>query len=107
MAYFDKYDVIFSDDRRTLMFCQKDFNGEYIIPSTVIEIGSEAFYGCFGLTSITIPTTVTEIGYCAFAGCSGLTAITIPNSVIHIASRAFDHCDSLSSLTISETVKKY
>ena len=128
MAYFDKYDVIFSDDRRTLMYCQKDFNGEYIIPSTVIEIGSEAFYGCFGLTSITIPTTVikigqsafagcfgltsitipttvTEIGYCAFAGCSGLTAITIPNSVIHIASRAFDHCDSLSSLTISETVK--
>jgi hypothetical protein len=63
-----------------------------VIPNTVTSIGSLAFYGCSGLTSITIPNSVTSIGSRAFSGCSGLTSITIPNSVTSIGHSAFCDC---------------
>ena len=57
-------------------------NGELvtdlIIPNTITEIKSYAFYGCGSLTSITIPDSVTSIGNGAFSGCSSLSSITIP-----------------------------
>ena len=37
------------------------------------KIGDYAFFGCSGLTSLTLPSGVTEIGDYAFFGCSGLT----------------------------------
>ena len=47
-----------------------------IIPNSVTSIGSRAFYGCTGLTSLTIPNSVTTIGDWGFSGCSGLTSVT-------------------------------
>lgn len=75
-----------------------------IIPSTVKGVGSCAFYGCSGLTSITIPSSVTGIEYGAFWYCDGLTSITIPNSVTRIRNYAFRDCSSLSSVTIGTGV---
>ncbi|MBR0201464.1 MAG: leucine-rich repeat domain-containing protein [Bacteroidaceae bacterium] len=46
---------------------------EYVLGEEVKSIGDYAFYGCSGLTSVTIPERVTSIGYQAFSGCSGLT----------------------------------
>ena len=40
-------------------------------------IGSYAFYGCSGLTSLTLPAGITSIDYYAFLGCSGLTSIYV------------------------------
>ena len=40
-------------------------------------IGSYAFYGCSGLTSLTLPAGITSIGNWAFANCSGLTSIYV------------------------------
>jgi len=51
---------------------------EYIIPNGVTFIGSYAFYGCSGLTSVTIPNSVTSIGSNAFSGCSGLESVIVP-----------------------------
>lgn len=74
------------------------YQGDIIIPSTityngktyiVISLGDNAFYGCTGLTSITIPNTVNYIGYYAFEGCSSLTSVTIPNSVEVVGEGAF------------------
>ncbi len=63
-----------------------------IIPESVTSIGSSAFSGCSGLTSITIPNSVTSIGESAFFNCSGLTSVTIPNSVTSIGYYAFQGC---------------
>ena len=46
-----------------------------VIPNDVTSIGSDAFRGCSGLTSITIPNSVTSIGSNAFLNCSGLTSV--------------------------------
>lgn len=56
---------------------------------TVTCIGSYAFRGCTGLTSIEIPNSVTGIGEDVFRGCTGLTSINIPNSVTSIGIYAF------------------
>ena len=77
MAYIDKHGVEFSDDRKTLIKCPKDFHGEYVIPNGVTRIGKNAFRNCKGLNSITIPNSVTRIGDEAFSSCRGLTSVHI------------------------------
>ena len=74
------------------------------IPSSVTSIGGEAFRDCSGLTSLTIPSSVTSIGDYAFFGCSSLTSLTIPSSVTSIGNNAFYGCSSLTSLTIPSSV---
>ena len=68
------------------------------------ELGKYAFYGCSGLTSLTIPSGVTSISDLAFEGCSGLTSLTIPSSVTSIGDKAFYGCSELTSLTIPSSV---
>ena len=74
------------------------------IPSGVTSIGGAAFRGCSGLPSLTIPSGVTSIGNFAFSGCSGLTSLTIPSGVTSIGKSAFLGCSGLTSLTIPSSV---
>ena len=80
---------------------EEKYSGEVVIPSSIISEGKEytveslgisAFYGCRGMTSVTIPNSVTSIGFYAFAWCSGLTSVTIPNSVTSIGGYTFRGC---------------
>ena len=73
----------------------------YIIQDGTRFIGSYAFDGCSGLTSITIPNSVTSIGDYAFSGCSALTSVTIPNSVTSIGGYAFSGCTALTAVCIN------
>jgi len=70
----------------------------------VASIGDGAFWGCSGLTSVTIPNSVTSIGKRTFAECSSLTSVTIPNSVTSVGDRAFEECSSLTSISIPNSV---
>ena len=66
-------------------------------------IAGEAFYGCSGLTAVTIPNSVTSIGNYAFSGCSGLTAVTIGNSVTSIGSEAFYGANLKKTIWLTNT----
>ena len=68
------------------------------------KLGDFAFYGCSGLTSLTLPSCVTEIGEHAFLNCRGLTNFTIPSGVTSIGHGAFFCCYGLISLTIPSSV---
>jgi hypothetical protein len=78
----------------------KNFN----LPSTVIDIGEEAFYGCFGV-NFSLPNGLTSIKSKVFYACWSLTGITIPSSVTEIGDYAFYNCNSLTSMVIPSSVK--
>ncbi len=92
----------------------RNSSGNVVIPNevtffdtkySVTSIGDEAFWGCSGLTSITIPNSVTSIGNSAFYECETLPSVTIPNSVTSIGEDAFRFCSGLHSVVIGSGVK--
>ena len=105
-----------NEDEKTVTICRDGNNipeGILVIPESVTyegktykvtSIGNGVFYGCTGLTSITIPNTVTSIGEYAFEGCTALTSVIIPDSVTRIEWRAFCGCSRLTSVTIPNSV---
>ncbi len=85
-------------------------NTTYYIPSSLKSVtvtGGNilygAFYGCSGLTSVTIPDSVTSIRNYAFYNCSGLTEFTIGNGVTSIGYYAFKKCTELTSVVWNAT----
>ena len=75
-----------------------------IIPDSVTNIGTSAFYNCEALTSIKIPDSVTSIESYAFLDCYKLSDLSIGNKVKSIGYEAFQNCTSLTSITIPDSV---
>lgn len=73
------------------------------------SISDEAFYGCTGLTSITIPSYVTIIGADAFSGCVGLTSVTCNNLIPpNLYSNSFFDCINITNIYVpAESVDAY
>ena len=89
----------------SIFACLPDsYEGAYTIPEGITKIGSDAFSGCSGLTSITIPNSVTSIEESAFYGCDNLSSIEILNNVTSIGCNAFEYCKNLTSLIIPNSV---
>ena len=107
----DIYYYIGTDNTVRVIPGKTEYSGDVVIPSSVVYQGNTyrvtnidgAFYGCYGLTSITIPNSVTSIGAFAFYEC-GLTSIAIPNSVTSIGFEAFMNCSGLTFVTIPNSV---
>ena len=96
--------VLFNKNKTEILAYPNAKSSSYVIPSSVTEIGSAAFYDCTGLKSVTIPSSVKEIGIDAFSGCTGLKSVTISNGVTNIESWAFYGCTGLKSVTIPSSV---
>ena len=70
------------------------------LPSGITSIGSSAFLNCSGLTSLILPSALTSIGLDAFHGCSGLTSLVLPSNLNSIGDWAFASCSGLTSLVL-------
>ncbi|MBE6864828.1 MAG: hypothetical protein E7495_09790 [Ruminococcus flavefaciens] len=79
--YFTSIDgVLFNKDITNLILYPADREAqEYIIPDTVTNIDSEAFWGCKNLKSLTLPSSVRYTDFDCFSNCSSLEEITILN----------------------------
>ena len=99
----ETYLIVVNDDE------PNTYSGDVDIPEAetingetyrVKYIGSEAFYGCINLTSITLPNTIVNIGFHSFAECPLLEVIDIPASIQQINSNAFSYCEELDYIFI-------
>ena len=75
--YVSKDGVVFGKEMKTLVCYPSGISGEYVVPSGVKKIDSNAFAGCSGLTSIVISDSVREIEEGALSGCQGLVSISV------------------------------
>jgi hypothetical protein len=104
-ASYSSLDGVLFDKNKTLLIqCPGAKAGTYSIPGSVTSIGSEAFFGCYNLTGVTISGNVNSIGFSSFLECTNLTSVAIPGSVTSIGVQAFDGCSSLTSVTIPGSV---
>jgi hypothetical protein len=94
--------VLFNEAWTTLIQYPAGLSGDYVIPGSVTNIGTDAFV-ISRLTNVDIPSSVISIGFAAF-NASRLTSVTVPNGVASIGDDAFSTCSSLAKVTIGDGV---
>ena len=77
--------------------------GTTVIPASVTEINTEAFFDCKEITSITIPGTVEKIGTGAFYN-SGLKTVVIEEGVTELPASVFANCNDLETVELPHSL---
>lgn len=98
--------VLYNKDKSVLIRCPQAKKGTFVIPDTVIEIGSNGFSKCKNLTDIWLSNSIKILGENAFKECNSLKEIIIPNGLIEIGQSAFENCDSLITIKLPGSVTK-
>lgn len=70
---------------------------------SITSISENAFYGCKGLSFLSLPETITSIGGNAFYECSGLKMVVLPKSLTTILGSAFA-VNKFTSVVIPDSV---
>lgn len=88
-----------------------DASAPYSINAEELEginwLRSYAFFGCEGLTSISLPETVATINNNVFYNCKDLYSIEFKGNLKTIGSRCFTNCDNLQKIILrGNTVAK-
>lgn len=78
---------------------------EVIIPSSIKEIGEEAFWGCRNLKSVELNEGLEVIGGNAFRDTS-IKTIKLPKTVKTIEQRAFMSCERMHFIELNEGLEK-
>jgi len=106
------YYTIGENNTASLTSANKSISSAFTIPNQmelngkkydVTSIGSKAFSGCSGLTSVSIPNSVTSIGDYAFEECMGLTSVIIGSGVTSIGSYAFSSTNIKKTIWLTNT----
>lgn len=94
--------VLYNSDKTVLYRYPVEKKDEvFTVPSTVVEIATDAFYGAYHLGKITLNQNLTKIGANAFRG-SGVEYMYIPDKVSTIGSYALADCENLEWVVISK-----
>lgn len=78
-----------------------------ILPSSIREIGYDAFAYCTSLEKVQLPEGIREIGECAFEGCKSLKEIILPSSLTTLDASAFWYCDALDTVVVPASVTSF
>jgi hypothetical protein len=81
--------VLLNKAQDTVLTCPAAKSGVYAIPTTVTNIGLNAFAVCWRLTRVTIPSGVTTIANSAFAMSTNITGIYFEGNAPTLGSSAF------------------
>lgn len=73
------------------------------IPSSVITLGVESFYGCPNITTVSIPGGIETIPFNAFANCVKLKTVTLSEGLKSIGGHAFSG-SVITTLELPKTV---
>ena len=92
--------VLYSKDKRELLYCPKNFSGIYRVAEEVKRIGKSAFRNCNQLTEIVLPEGLEVIGDMALYGCTQLKQISLPKSVSQIGAYAYKGCPLQGTLDL-------
>lgn len=92
--------VLYSKDKRELLYCPKNFSGIYRVAEEVKRIGKSAFRNCNQLIEIVLPEGLEVIGDTAFYGCTQLKQISLPKSVSQIGAYAYKGCPLQGTLDL-------
>lgn len=95
--------VLYSKDKKTLLFFPNGRTGNFTIPSFVETIETYAFNGDINLDYVKIPSTVKLVKESAFS-CSGLKELYIATGIT-IEESAIIHCDDLQKLYCEDATK--
>ena len=71
---------------------------------SVVAFADGSFFGCRGLTSVSIPSSVTSLGESCFCDCSSLISVSIPSSLTSLPEECFKNCSNLTSIEIPSSV---
>ena len=97
--------IMFSKDMTQLVACPMNFPvGDYVVPATVTDINSFAFYDCAGLTSVKM-TSVISIGESSFAGCRNLTSVDFGDKLETMGKGSFYSNGQLTEITLPSSFK--
>ncbi|MBQ8440269.1 MAG: leucine-rich repeat domain-containing protein [Clostridia bacterium] len=102
--YYSRNNCLISKKHVVISGCKNS-----VIPTdeSINGIGSSAFSGCTGLTSIVIPEGVTYINTSAFYECTELSSVVIPKSVTSMWATVFGACSSLSAVYYGGTPEEW
>lgn len=62
------------------------------------DLGRETFMRYSNVEKLKLPNSLSSLGFRTFYGCTGLTELTIPANVVHFSS-AFEYCCNLKKVT--------
>ena len=86
-----RYKLPSIESNEVYVFSGGDYQGEIVIPASVVyegkeysvtAVGYQAFKECTELTSVVISEGVTTLSGCAFQGCTNLKSISIPSTLV-------------------------
>ena len=110
---FSSEDGVLYDKNKSVLF---DYprgkqTADFVAPSTVVVIGSDAFYMNKSVTSVTLPDTVYCINQSAFDSCESLvhvntftSADTLPEMLVTLGEFAFCDCVNLEHIALNEAL---
>ena len=100
------YEILGGVTKINEAFCNVKNLENIIIPSTVNQITSYAFYQCESLKNIELPNGITRLYDDTFAGCSNLETIKIPDTVTSMGVSVFENCTNLKEVIIPNSVEE-